>query len=129
MEFKRRGKCVMPKVPVDVTFNCTISTPMYENNQKKYIDLHLPESVKKRIETVHNYTNDYITKRFMNPLQGTILKVKVPFKYGRVTCEVGGIKPLQEMQEGDSVFVTVNFCGVWEFGDFCGLSWKLDSIV
>ena len=128
MEFKRRGKCVMPKIPFELTLKCRIATPMYEKNQKKYIEFELIDPIKKRIEAVHNYTNDYITKRFMNPLQGNILKVKIPFRYGRVTCKVGGINTIQEMQNGDTVEVNIEFCGVWEFGDFCGLSWKLTSI-
>lgn len=128
MEFKKRGSLVMPRVPVDITFKCRIATPMYEKNQKKYLEFELMEPIRKRIETIHNYTNDYITKRFMNPLGENVLKVKVPFKYNRVTCKVGGVKPIQEMQKGDSVNVHIEFCGVWEVGDYCGLSWKLTSI-
>lgn len=128
MEFKKRGSLVMPRVPVDITFKCRISTPMYEKNQKKYLEFELMEPIRKRIEAIHNYTNDYITKKFMNPLGGNILKVKVPFKYNRVTCKVGGVKPIQEMQKGDNVNVHIEFCGVWEVGDYCGLSWKLTSI-
>ena len=128
MEFKKRGSLVMPRVPVDITFKCRVFSPMYDKNNKKYLELELVDPIKKRIETIHNYTNDYITKKFMNPLIGNVIKVKVPFKYNRVTCKVGGIKPIQEMQKGDSVNVHIEFCGVWEVGDYCGLSWKLTSI-
>ncbi len=128
MEFKKRGTLLMPKIPVDVTFKCRISTELYDKNNKKYIELELVDPIKKRIETIHNYTNDYISKRFMNPLQGNVLKVKVPYRYNRVTCKVGGIKPVQEMERGDTVNVNIEFCGVWEVGDYCGLSWKLSSI-
>lgn len=128
MEFRRRGSLVMPRNPVDMTFKCRIASPMYERNQKKYLELEVCDQIKKRIETIHSHTNDYITKIFMNPLQGVTLKVKVPFRYGRVTCKVGGIKPIQEMQMGDNVNVVVEFCGVWEFGEYCGLSWKLATI-
>tara|TARA_R110002073_G_scaffold123085_6_gene266453 strand:+ start:10271 stop:10660 length:390 start_codon:yes stop_codon:yes gene_type:complete len=128
MEFKKRGNLVMPRVPIDLTFKCRIFTPMYEKNQKKYLDLELMEPSVRRIKTIHDQTSDYITKRFMNPLQGNVLKVKVPYRYNRVTCKVGGIKPTQEMQKGDNVNVHIEFCGVWEIGEYCGLSWKLSSI-
>ena len=128
MEFKRRGKCVMSRVPVDVTFECRIATPMYEKNQKKYLEFELMEPTVKRIRSIHDQTSDYITKRFINPLQGNVLKVKVPYRYNRVTCKVGGIKTIQEMQKGDTVEANIEFCGVWEVGDYCGLSWKLSSI-
>ncbi|MDB4588374.1 hypothetical protein N9095_00180 [bacterium] len=118
----------MPASPVDVNFKCRIATEMYDKNQKKYIELELLEPIRKRVETIHSYTSDYIHNKFMNPLKGNILKVKVPYRYNRVTCKVGGIKTIQEMQKGDSVNVHIEFCGVWGVGDYCGLSWKLSSI-
>jgi len=128
MEFKKRGSLVMPRIPLDVTFKCRIATPMYEKNQKKYLEFELMEPTLKRIRTIHEQTSDYIHNKFINPLQGNILKVKVPYRYNRVTCKVGGIKTIQEMQKGDNVNVHIEFCGVWEVGDYCGLSWKLTSI-
>lgn len=128
MEFKRRGSLVMSKGPVDVSFKCKIATPMYEKNQKKYLEFELMEPVRKKIESIHNQTSNYIHKNFINPLGGHTLKVKVPYRYNRVTCKVGGIKTIQEMEKGDNVNVHIEFCGVWEVGDYCGLSWKLASI-
>ena len=32
--------------------------------------------------------------------------MKVPFKYGRVTCKVGGLVPVQSMKEGEKVQFT-----------------------
>ena len=128
MEFKKRGSLVMPRVPVDVTFKCRIFTPMYEKNQKKYLEFELMEPSVKRVRGIHEQTGDYIHNRFINPLQGNVLKVKVPYRYNRVTCKVGGIKTIQEMQKGDNVNVHIEFCGVWGVGDYCGLSWKLVTI-
>lgn len=128
MEFKRRGSFVIPRAPYDMSFKCRVATPMYEKNQKKYLEFELSEPTTKCIQTIHNYTSDYIHNKFINPLQGNVLKVKVPFRYNRVTCKVVGIRTIQEMQEGENVEVVVEFCGVWGVGDYCGLSWKLSSI-
>lgn len=35
-----------------------------------------------------------------------ILKLKIPFRYGRVMCKVLGMKTVQEMKAGDLVDVT-----------------------
>jgi hypothetical protein len=78
----------------------------------------------KRVRAIHEQTSDW----FVDPLQGNTLKVKVPYRYNRVTCKVGGIRTIQEMREGDTVSVHIEFCGVWKAGDYRGLSWKLVSI-
>lgn len=114
MEFKKRG----------MAFECRIATPMYERNQKRYLEFELMEPIVKRVRAIHEQTSDW----FVDPLQGNTLKVKVPYRYNRVTCKVGGIRTIQEMQEGDTVSVRIEFCGVWKVGDYRGLSWKLVSI-
>ena len=35
------------------------------------------------------------------------LRVKVPYRYGRVMCRVDGLKTVQELQKGDEVEVTL----------------------
>lgn len=32
-----------------------------------------------------------------------VLRVKVPFRYGRVSCRYGGLKTVQEFQAGDVI--------------------------
>jgi hypothetical protein len=34
-----------------------------------------------------------------------VLRVKIPFRYGRVMCRVDGLKTVQELQKGDQVEV------------------------
>jgi hypothetical protein len=34
---------------------------------------------------------------------GTILRAKVPFRYGRVMCRCAGLKTVQEFQVGDTI--------------------------
>jgi len=114
MESKKRG----------MTFECRIATPMYERNQKRYLEFELTEPTVRRVRAIHERAIDWC----VDPLQGDILKVKVPYRYNRVTCKVGGIRTIQEMREGDTVSVHIEFCGVWKVGDYRGLSWKLVSI-
>ena len=36
-----------------------------------------------------------------------ILKLKIPFRYGRVMCHVEGLKTIQELHRGDKVEVNI----------------------
>lgn len=36
-----------------------------------------------------------------------IVRVKVPFRYGRVMCKVAGLKTVQELQAGDEVEIEI----------------------
>ena len=128
MEFKRRGSLCIPKSPVSFKIKCHIHDTLYTNNQKKYLGLNLPEPFMKRVEEVHEQSRHLLTKRNQSPLNGNILKVKVPFKYNRVTCKLTGNKIIQELVKGDIVNVNLEYCGVWEVGDFCGMSWKITMI-
>lgn len=38
---------------------------------------------------------------------GHIIRVKVPFRYGRVACRVGGIRTVQELRVGEKVEVDI----------------------
>jgi hypothetical protein len=53
-----------------------IVTPYYDYGGRKYIDL-----------------------RWNN----TVIRVKVPFRYGRVMCKVEGITPVQDLQAGQII--------------------------
>lgn len=56
-----------------------IKSPMYDRDGRKYIDV------------IFN---------------SEILKLKIPFRYGRVMCKVLGMKTVQELKAGDLVDVT-----------------------
>jgi hypothetical protein len=46
---------------------------------------------------------------------GQLRRVKVPFRYNRVMCEVRGDKTIQELVKGDHVQVSMEFVGgVWK---------------
>ena len=46
---------------------------------------------------------------------GQVRRVKIPFRYNRVMCEVRGDKTIQELVKGDRVQVTMEFTGgVWK---------------
>lgn len=56
------------------------------------------------------------------PNQGT-LRVKVPFRYGRVMCRVHGIRPIQELKQGEEVEVLLEK-KIWDGSHY----WVLVSI-
>jgi len=63
-----------------------------------------------------------------NPLERNILKVKVPFLRNRVISKTNGDRIIQEHKQGDEFNGVITYCGVWSIGDFCGPSWKLESV-
>ena len=93
-----------------------------------YIFLQLGDAAKNRIHQIHLESNEYLQKKLINPLEGYVLKVKVPYKYNKVTCKVLGNKVLQELVKGDKVTVHAEYCGVWDVNGYCGPSWKLISL-
>ena len=40
-------------------------------------------------------------------LDGRVVRLKVPFRYGRVMCRCEGLKTVQELQKGDVVEVEI----------------------
>jgi uncharacterized protein YunC (DUF1805 family) len=41
-------------------------------------------------------------------IEGSIVRVKVPWRYGRVVCRVDGLKTVQELVKGDVVDVELH---------------------
>jgi len=108
-------------------FVAKVHEPMYEHNEKKYIRLVVPQKVSEMIERMHaNRLHLLTNKSVSDPLDGRVLKVKVPFRYRRVMCEVRG-RPVQSLIRGDEVEVDVDFKGIWNVGDYSGFSWILSS--
>ena len=129
MEVKRRGSLVMPKNPYNLSFRCKVGGPMHEKNGKYYMDLLLPDITAARIRRVHEDMRKFLTKDSLwDPMSGNRLRVKVPYRYNRVTCKVSGRKVLQELDTNDFINATVEFCGVWEMSEWCGLSWKFTLV-
>jgi hypothetical protein len=60
----------------------TIHTPFYDWDGRKYMELSLEN-------------------------QGSLVRVKVPWRYGRVMCRIEGLRTVQELQKGDQVEVTL----------------------
>lgn len=127
MEFKKKGTLFAPVKSVMFEFSCTIDNQQI-TDKKMYTYLKLSESQQNRINEVHKASNQYLQTKLMNPLQSDILKVKVPYKYNKVTCKVSGNKVLQELVKGDQVTVVIEYCGVWAVNGYCGPSWKLFTI-
>lgn len=106
-------------------FLARVYEPMYEFNNKHYIRFIIPEKCSEIIQRIHASKAHLLTD---NPLDGMILKVKVPFRYRRVMCEVRG-RPLQSLIRGDDIEVEVESRGFWNVGDYSGFSWVLISSI
>lgn len=127
---KKSGSQYVPIKPVVLNFTGHVTEAFHEYNQKKYIQVFLTPTVKKRITEIESGLTKYYKEgaTVIQPRQDNVLRVKVPYKYNRVTCEVRGLKPVQELTVGQTVDVTVEFCGVWSVNDYTGSSWKLLTI-
>jgi hypothetical protein len=108
-------------------FIAKVHEPMFEFNSKKYIRFIIPAKVSEIIERMHTSKSHLLMNQNIdNPLDGSTLTVKVPFRYRRVMCEVKG-RPIQSLIRGDEVEVVVDFKGVWNVGNYSGFSWTLSS--
>jgi hypothetical protein len=47
----------------------------------------------------------YLEVRLEN--QGSLVRLKVPFRYGRVMCRTEGLKTVQELQKGDQIEIEI----------------------
>ena len=59
----------------------TVYEPMYEYNEKKYLRITLPDKVRDYIRELHRHKTKFILfpNKLDEPLEGNVLKVKVPF--------------------------------------------------
>lgn len=127
---KKSGSQFVPIKPVVLRFTGHVTEPFHEYNGKKYIQVFLTPTVKKRIIEIEDGLKGYYKPGalIMNPRENDVLRIKVPYKYNRVSCEVRGLNPVQDFKVGQTVDVTVEFCGVWSVNDYTGPSWKLVSV-
>lgn len=109
---------------------CKIEEELYEKNAKKYLKLKLSTNDVLRVIEIHKKMYDVLTLPHVEiPLEGDILKVKVPYRYNRVMCKFHGSKVVQEMKKGDVVEVKIQCMGPWFYKPkYCGIAWKLELI-
>lgn len=88
---------------------------------RKYMKIELDEEAKNEVLKTHNKK---MFQEGVNPLDDNILSVKIPYRYNRVDCQVLGITPVEDLQPGDEIFTTVQFCGAWK----SGLYWRFNLI-
>jgi hypothetical protein len=101
--------------------------PMYDFNDKKYMRVLLSPNVAKKVSTIHdNKMHLLLNEHIDDPLDGRILKVKIPFRYRRVMCKVEG-KPIQSLLKDDEVELEIDFKGAWNVDKYSGFSWVLVS--
>jgi hypothetical protein len=62
---------------VNIIIKGIVETPYYDWGTRKYIEIRSDD--------------------------GTLFRAKVPFRYGRVMCNVTGLKTVQELEKGDEV--------------------------
>jgi hypothetical protein len=62
---------------VNIIIKGVVETPYYDWGTRKYIEIRSDD--------------------------GTLFRAKVPFRYGRVMCNVTGLKTVQELEKGDEV--------------------------
>ena len=109
--------------------SCSIHHGMYEVNNKKYLDLELPDDFLEIVLQKHKESYNHLNRKNVRlPLENNILKVKVPFKNNRISCSTMGGKTIYELTPGDNVTALLIYNGPWSYGDFCGLAWTLNLI-
>jgi len=110
-------------------FSGVVHQSMYEHNDKQYVRVALSESSALAVARTHEKKSHLLrTDKVDNPLVGKILTLKVPCRYRRGMCEVRGDKPVQALVPGDVVDIESAFT-VWNAGDYCGYSWKINKIL
>lgn len=56
--------------------------------------------------TIHRPFWDWEGRKYIEVLSGNqVLRIKVPFRYGRVMAKVHGIRPIQDLKLGEPVKV------------------------
>ena len=60
----------------------TVHTPYYDWDGRKYLEVRLEN-------------------------QSSLVRLKVPYRYGRVMCRIDGLKTVQELQKGDEIEIEI----------------------
>jgi hypothetical protein len=59
---------------------------------------------------VHTPYYDWDGRKYLEVLlenQSSLVRLKVPFRYGRVMCRIEGLKTVQELQKGDEIEIEI----------------------
>ena len=130
LSFRKKGALLVPARPIILKLKCLVGRPMYQKNDKKYLDIDLGQA-STEVQEIHTTSSNYFkaTSKVIDPLVKGTLTVKVPWKYDRVACSVIGLKTIQELVTGDEISVSIEFCGIWDVNNFCGPSWKLTNLM
>ena len=102
--------------------SCRIYDPLFSRNDKKYIKIELPQDVAKSIEAIHKKK-----QTTLDPLEGHILCVKVPWRYNRIMCKNDG-RSIYEATRGTIALVEIEYKGPWFVNEFSGHTWVLKYI-
>ena len=101
---------------------CTVSRPVYDYSDRKYMNLHLDKPTVKKVNKIQ-----FIPVQ-INPLVDDVLKVKLPFRYKKFEFKIIGDKTIYELLTGDTIIARIKYCGVWNLETFTGHAWKVISI-
>ena len=107
---------------VELEFECTLARPIYDYNNKKYINLQLDETLIEKVNKIQ------CVPVHINPLIGGILKVKLPFRYKKFEFKMIGDKTIYELGYDDPIAIRIKYCGIWKADGFSGHAWKVISI-
>ena len=119
----------MPRQSIALTrikCKCSVHTPMFDFNDKKYMRLTIPDEVAFKVRSAQSRVMLH-GPNVDNPLEGNVLTVKIPFRYRRVMCSYEGA-PVQSLKKADEVEIVSDFMGGWNVGNHSGYTWKLSSI-
>jgi hypothetical protein len=57
---------------------------------------------------VHNPFYDWDGRKYMEFLiENKVVRVKIPWRYGRVMCRVEGLKTVQELKKGEQIQIEI----------------------
>jgi hypothetical protein len=59
---------------------------------------------------IHTPYYDWDGRKYLEVLlenQSSLVRLKVPFRYGRVMCRIEGLKTVQELQKGDEIEIEI----------------------
>ena len=60
------------------------------------------------IGVVHTPYYDWDGRKYLEVLvDGHVMRIKVPYRYGRVMCRIEGLKTVQELQKGDQIQIEI----------------------
>lgn len=60
------------------------------------------------LAVLHTPYYDWDGRKYIEFLiENKVTRVKIPFRYGRVMCQIEGLKTVQELQKGDEIEIEI----------------------